>query len=333
MTATIALIQPEPAADPMPCVPAVATLRDVTKRFGNHLALDGLSLDLHAGEVVALLGANGAGKTTAIRHLLGLTRATSGDVRLFGLDPRSLAARRRVGAMLQVGAGGVPEMLKVREHIDLFRSYYDTPMQFEDVIRFANLEGLEDIRFGRLSGGQKQRLMFALALCGDPDLLFLDEPTVGMDVTTRHALWNQIRAVVAVGKTVLLTTHYLEEADQLADRILVINAGRLVAQGTPTQIKAAYDKRDIRCRTTLGDDMLAAVPGVQSVRREGAVVVLSTDDTDRTVRQLLQRDPNLTDLQIDQVALQDAFLALTGASATGSAPPAATDIWMKGHSA
>lgn len=308
---------------------AIATLRDVTKRYHGRSVLNGLNLDLYPGEIVALLGPNGAGKTTTIRLLLGLTRQTSGKVQLFGKTPQAIEARRHIGAMLQVGAGGVPAMLKVREHINLFRAYYDAPLPFNDVIRLANLEGLEEIKFGKLSGGQKQRLMFALALCGDPDLLFLDEPTVGMDIAARQALWSQIRAVAAAGKTVMLTTHYLEEADYLADRVLVIDSGRLISEGTPAEIKATYDKREIRCHTALDDNKLSAVPGVSSVRREGTVTVLKTTDADLTVRQLLQYDPALSDLQISQIALQDAFLALT----SSSAPHMAKNNGTENHSA
>jgi len=170
---------------------AIATLTGVTKRYGNTLALDGLNLTLRPGEVVALLGPNGAGKSTAVRLLLGLIAPTAGMARVFGGDPQTPATRLRVGAMLQVAR--IPETLRVREHLDLFRSYYAKPLLVTEIVRIAQLEGIEDEMFSALSGGQKQRVLFALALCGDPDLVFLDEPTVGMDIEARRGLWQQIR--------------------------------------------------------------------------------------------------------------------------------------------
>ena len=189
----------------------VAELANVTKKYGSAIALQELSLALQAGEVVSLLGANGAGKTTAVRLLLGLTQTTKGTVTLFGQSPHSRNTRKRVGALLQVAR--VPDTLKVREHIDLFSSYYPKPLPRKQVVEAAGLDGLENRLFGDLSGGQKQRVLFALAICGDPDLLFLDEPTVGLDVEARRGLWRVIRAFVERGGSVLLTTHYLEEAD------------------------------------------------------------------------------------------------------------------------
>jgi ABC-2 type transport system ATP-binding protein len=186
----------------------VARLANVSKNYGDVRALRNVNLDVHAGEVVAVLGPNGAGKTTAVRLLLGLAGANRGTVSVFGGDPRNPENRMRTGAMLQVGR--VPETLRVREHIDLFSSYYPNPLPVAEVISAAGLQGLNKRPFGELSGGQKQRLLFALAICGNPDLLFLDEPTVGLDVEARRVLWDEMRRLVARGKTVLLTTHYLQ---------------------------------------------------------------------------------------------------------------------------
>jgi ABC-2 type transport system ATP-binding protein len=215
--------------------PSPAQLANVTKRFGTTTALDDVTFSVEPGELVALLGPNGAGKTTAVRLLLGLCTPDCGIARVFGANPRDAANRIRTGAMLQVAR--VPETLRVREHIDLFSSYYPDPLPLADVIASAGLEGIEHKQFGDLSGGQKQRLLFGLAICGNPDFIALDEPTVGLDVEARRALWKQIRAFVDRGKSVLLTTHYLDEADALADRVTVIDHGRIVAEGTPREIK------------------------------------------------------------------------------------------------
>jgi ABC-2 type transport system ATP-binding protein len=213
----------------------VAELEWASKSFGKVKAVSELDFEMRAGEVVALLGPNGAGKTTTVRLLMGLIRPDAGSARLFGMDPGRIEARMRVGAMLQVSK--VPETLKVREHIELFSSYYPNPLPFAETIAAAGLAGLENRLFGDLSGGQKQRVLFALAICGNPELLFLDEPTVGLDVEARRALWGRIREYVARGGSVLLTTHYLDEADALANRIAVINQGRIAAEGTPAEIK------------------------------------------------------------------------------------------------
>jgi ABC-2 type transport system ATP-binding protein len=207
----------------------------VTKNYGPVEALRGIDLTIHPGELVALLGANGAGKTTAVRALLGLAKPTSGEVRVFGGDPRDAASRTRLGAVLQIAR--VPETLHVREHIDMFSSYYPNPLPMDEVIEAAGLQGLERRKYGQLSGGQQKRVLFALAICGNPDLLVLDEPTTGLDVESRRALWKQIRAFVARGKSVLLTTHYLGEAESLATRVVVIHRGVVVKEGTAAQIK------------------------------------------------------------------------------------------------
>ncbi|HEX3966466.1 MAG TPA: ABC transporter ATP-binding protein [Edaphobacter sp.] len=287
----------------------VATLTNITKRYGNTVALDNLSLSLHPGEVVALLGPNGAGKSTAVKLLLGLIAPTSGATRVFGGDPRNTTTRTRVGAMLQVAR--ITETLRVREHLDLFRSYYPNPLSVAEILRIAQLQGVEDRFFGQLSGGQKQRVLFALAICGNPDLIFLDEPTVGLDIESRRALWQQVRNFSAQGKTVLLTTHYLEEADALAHRIIVINKGRLISEGTPAEIKRNSGGRTIRCHTNLSREFLRALPGVTSVTfKEGAVAVTASD-AETVLRAMLQRDETLSGLEIASPALEDAFLALT----------------------
>ena len=287
----------------------VAQLDAVTKRYKAATALDGLSLALRPGEVVALLGPNGAGKSTAVRLMLGLTSPTSGQARIFGADPRDPATRTRVGAMLQVAR--IPETLKVREHLDLFRSYYPHPLPFAEIVQIAQLQGIENRLFGQLSGGQKQRVLFALALCGDPDLIFLDEPTVGLDIEARRSLWAQIRSLAARGKTVLLTTHYLEEADALAHRIIVINKGRIVSEGTPSQIKAGTTGRKIRCHTTLTAEYLRTLPTVTTVEASGEHITVTATHAENVVRAMLTADPTLGNLEITSPALEDAFLELT----------------------
>ena len=212
-----------------------AHFSNVRKNYGAIEALKGIDFSIAPGELVALLGANGAGKTTAVRLLLGLAAPSSGEVRVFGANPREASSRTRVGAVLQIAR--VPETLRVREHIHLFSSYYPHPMKLEDVIEAANLQGLERRKYGELSGGQQKRVLFALAICGNPDLLILDEPTVGLDVEARRALWKQIRAFIARGKSVLLTTHYLAEAEALANRVVVLHHGNVAAEGTPAEIK------------------------------------------------------------------------------------------------
>ena len=287
----------------------IAALTDITKRYGTTVALDGLSLSLCRGEVVALLGPNGAGKSTAVKLLLGLIAPTSGTTRVFGSDPRKTITRTRVGAMLQVAR--VTETLRVREHLDLFRSYYPHPLPVADILRIAQLQGIENRLFSQLSGGQRQRLLFALAICGDPDLIFLDEPTVGLDIEARRALWQQIRSLSAQGKTVLLTTHYLEEADALAHRVIVVNKGRVISEGTPTEIKRNSGGRSIRCHTRLSREFLCTLPGVTNVEYNEGTVVVTASEAETVVREMLLRDETLSGLEVASPALEDAFLALT----------------------
>jgi len=287
----------------------VAHLEGVNKNYGDVRALRGVNFRVRAGEVLALLGPNGAGKTTAVKLLLGLLQPNSGKVRVFGGDPTNPENRMRTGAMLQVGR--VPETLRVREHIDLFSSYYRNPMPLAEVLAAAGLEKLSDRKYAELSGGQKQRVLFALSICGDPDILFLDEPTVGLDVEARRLLWDQIRRLVSRGKTILLTTHYLPEADALADRVAVINKGEIIAEGTPSQIKAQTSGKRIRCITHLNLASLRQIPGVTLAQQDREAVELHTGEAEPVLRELLARDATLSGLEITTAGLEEAFLALT----------------------
>ena len=287
----------------------IATLSGVSKRYGKIVALDSIDLEIRPGELLALLGPNGAGKTTSVRMLLGLSKPDSGTARVFGLDPRVPANRVRTGAMLQTG--NVPATLKAGELIEMFSSYYPKPMAKAAVIRAAGLEGIDHRKFADLSGGQKQRTLFALSLCGDPDLLVLDEPTVGLDVEARRGLWEQIRGYIRSGKSILLTTHYLEEADALADRIIVINRGVIVAEGSPTEIKSKAAGRKIRCVTSIDPMQIRQMSGVTSAKRDGEVTVILTSIAERIVFELLKGDPAMTGLEITGAGLEEAFLNLT----------------------
>ncbi|HET7370061.1 MAG TPA: ABC transporter ATP-binding protein [Gammaproteobacteria bacterium] len=287
----------------------IAELRDATKRYGQLTAVDRLNLKVHSGEILSLLGPNGAGKTTSINLLLGLARPTSGNAALFGMAPNDLKARRRVGAMLQSSV--LESRARVAECIAQYAGYYPRPMNVGEVLHHASIEVLANRPVAKLSGGQKQRLMFALALCGNPELLFLDEPTAGLDVEARRALWTALRALAADGRTIVFTTHYLEEADALADRIVVINGGQVVAEGKPADIKSRVALRRIRCVTELKADIVGRLPEVQSVSADGARLEITTAHPEQVLRELLWQDPTLRELEVTGARLEDAFVALT----------------------
>ena len=295
----------------------LATMSAVTHRYGDVIALDGLDLEIRPGEVLAVLGPNGAGKTTAIGLLLGSLQVQQGAIRVFGRDPGARPVRMRRGAMLQVS--GLPDTLTVAENLELFSSYYPAPLPVSRLLALAGLEQLAARRYGRLSGGQKQRVMFALALAGDPELVFLDEPTAGLDVEARRGLWNEIQGLKTAGRSAVLTTHYLEEADALADRIAVIHRGRLAAEGTPAEIKSRTADRRIRCITSVERDEVAALPGVVRVAVSGQHLEILTARPEDVLRTLLARDPDLRDLHVAGAGLEDAFLTLVR---DGDAPEA-----------
>jgi ABC-2 type transport system ATP-binding protein len=298
----------------------LAELRDATKRFGAGVAtveaVSGVDLTVRAGELLAVLGPNGAGKTTAISMLTGLRRPTSGTARLFGRDPRDLAARQRVGVMLQ--ASGVPETLRIRELLNEFRGYYPDPLPLASVIAAAGLDGLERRLYGELSGGQQRRVLFAIAMCGNPELLFFDEPTSGLDVEVRRGLWSTLRELTTAGAGVVLTTHYLEEADALADRIVVLARGRVIAEGSPSEIKALIPGRRIRAQSSVSAAEAGALPGVQQASRDGGWLELLTARPEPALRELMARDPTIANLTVVEPSLEDAFLALTKTKETAA---------------
>ena len=287
----------------------LASLRGVHKRYGALQALAGVDLDLHAGQVLALLGPNGAGKTTTIGLLLGLLRADAGQVRLFGQDPQQVAARRGIGVMLQDAA--LPPTLKVGELLRLTASYYPAPRPLAESAALAGIEDLLERPYGRLSGGQQRRVQFAIALCGRPRLLFLDEPTVGLDLPARQRLWATVRMLAGEGAAVVLTTHYLEEAGHLADRVCVLLRGRIVSDGSVDALRARVETRRIRCICALDVDAVAAWPGVRQVQRDGARLDLASDQAEAVVRRLLDTDPALSGLEVLAAGLDEAFCDLT----------------------
>ena len=285
----------------------------LTKHYADKTVLAGVDIALASGEVLCILGPNGAGKTTLISAVLGLVSADSGQIRLFGQlqsgMARSTALRQKLGVMMQIGS--LSANLTVSEQCDLFSSYYQNGHNATELISLAGLDNHANQRFGRLSGGQKQRLLFALALAGKPQLVFLDEPTLGMDVEARRSLWQQVRQLKQQGVAVVLTTHYLEEAEQLADRILVLNNGQIIAQGSPAQLKAMTAYKFIQCCSTLDDAQLTALPAVQQLTRLPHSVVLQSNQVEHTLRALLALDSHVTDLEVRPVALEQAFLQLT----------------------
>lgn len=297
------------AVAPAPERAQIAGLAQATRKYGALVALDGIDLAVRAGEVLAVLGPNGAGKTTAISLLLGLQRPDGGSAELFGMDPASLPARRRVGAMLQAAA--VPETLNVGELIQLFASYYPHPRSVSECAALAGVEDLLGRRYGKLSGGQQRRVQFALALVGNPEILFLDEPTTGLDISAREIMWKTIRALVEQGCAVVLTTHYLEEAEALADRVCVIAKGRIIAAGSVAAIRARVAQKHIRCRSALPLETIACWPYVRSAVRDGEHVTIVTDAAEAVVRKLMDADPDLAELEIRRAGLAEAFVEIT----------------------
>lgn len=292
-----------------PASEVVARLSGAVKRYGYLTALDGVDLVLHRGELLAVLGPNGAGKSTSISLLLGLLRPDSGRAELFGLDPQQIQARRRIGVMLQ--SAMLPLTLRVGELLRLVASYYSAPRPLEESAALAGIGDLLQRPYGKLSGGQQRRVQFALALCGRPDLVFLDEPTVGMDIDARQKLWSTMRALTSEGCSIVLTTHYLEEAEALAQRVVVMGKGRVLSEGSVDALRAQVPLTRIRCITDLDAAAVANWPGVASAERDSARLRIRTSAPETVLRRLLDADDGLAELEVHRASLAEAFTELT----------------------
>ncbi|MFD3314660.1 ABC transporter ATP-binding protein [Streptomyces sp. NPDC058694] len=307
MTATATATAPAEATG------SVVGFDQVTKTYGSVRAVDGLTLALHPGETVALLGPNGAGKSTTLDLLLGLKHADSGSVRVFGGSPRDAIVAGRVGAMLQ--SGGLMDEVTVGELVRLACDLHPKPFPVPDVLARASLTQLADRKVDKLSGGQQQRVRFALATAGDSDLIVLDEPTTGMDVSARQAFWATMREQADQGRTVLFATHYLEEADAIADRVLVLHRGRLLADGTAAEIKAKAGARRIAfdLEGPIDEPALRELPFLTSLDVSGHTVRIQSSDADATVHALYGLGLYPRNLEVAGLGLEQAFVAITAA--------------------
>lgn len=285
----------------------------VTKSYGDVRAVDGLTLTLHPGETVALLGPNGAGKSTTLDLLLGLKRPDSGTVRVFGTSPREAIVAGRVGAMLQ--SGGLMEEVTVAELVRLACALHPRGYEVDDVLARAGISKIADRKVNKLSGGQAQRVRFALATAGDSDLIVLDEPTTGMDVSARQAFWATMREQADQGRTVLFATHYLEEADAVADRVLVLHRGRLLTDGTAAEIKAKAGVRRVSfdLEGPVDETALRGLPFITSIDISGQTVRIQSADADATVHALYGLGVHPRNLEVTGLGLEQAFVALTEA--------------------
>jgi ABC-2 type transport system ATP-binding protein len=300
-------------------VEILARTMQATRRYGPVIALDGVSLDVPAGQLLGLLGPNGAGKSTVLQLLAGLRRPSSGVVELFGGDPRDAARRRRLGCTPQ--ETGLPPTLRVHEVVDFVAGHFADPVPTAELLEQFGLTGLERRQSGGLSGGQKRRLAVAVAFVGRPDLVLLDEPTTGLDVQARHALWDAVRSYHQGGGTVVLTSHYLEEVEALAERVIVIDRSRVRADGTIAEVRSLVPARRVRLRAP----GLPELAGVERSSRDGDRYELWTVDSDALVRELVNTRVPFRDLEVASASLEEAFLALTSPSTQTMAPTTITE--------
>ena len=289
----------------------LARTHDLTRRYNDTTALADVSLEIPAGQVLGLLGPNGAGKSTLIKMMTGLLRPSSGSVELCGGDPRDEATRRVIGVTPQ--ETGLPETWRVAELVDFVSAHFPDPVPREELLDRFDLSSLADRQAGGLSGGQQRRVAVALAFAGRPRLVFLDEPTTGLDTGARRALWEGIRSFHADGGGVLLTSHYIDEVEALADRVVVMDQGRVIADGGIAEIRGRVRLK----RVTLTDPVLPGLVGVTAIERDADRVHLLTNDATALVRELVTSDASFTDIEIESASLEDAFLAITGEQRAG----------------
>ena len=295
---------------------SLARLDDTHKKFGQIAALDGFSLSVNRGELLALLGPNGAGKSTAISILLGLQNPDSGKAELFGEAPHSIFARRRIGVMMQ--EINLSPVMHGREFIAQTASYYARPYETDEVIKRLGIEKIADRPYGKLSGGQKRQVQFGMAIVGRPELLFLDEPTVGLDLQAREALWQVLRDLIHEGCSIVLTTHHLEEAEALANRVAVMMHGKLVKSGTVDEIRAHVSRKSILCRTSVPMDTMRNWPEVLEVSEDSGRIQIVTRDAESALRLLLAADARVHDIEVLRAGLAEAFAEITAANSNGS---------------
>jgi ABC-2 type transport system ATP-binding protein len=299
----------------------VVSFENVRKTYGKVRAVDGLTMELRPGETVAFLGPNGAGKSTSLDMLLNLRKPDRGRIRMFGSDPYHAIKNGRVGAMLQ--SGGLMPEVTVRDLVSLVTSFHPRPEPVEQTLKRAGIAEFANQRVDKLSGGQTQRVRFALAIVGDCDLIVLDEPTTAMDVETRRAFWDNMKVEVAEGKTLLFATHYLEEADQAADRIIVINKGRLLADGTPSELKARAGAKRVSFRLDQIDEpFILGLPALVNVEIRHDLVQIQTSDSDRTLYALLDAGYRPREIEVSSLGLEQAFLAITAEDDKSNNEPA-----------
>jgi len=281
----------------------ILTISNLSKRYQDLTALTNLSLTFNKGEVIALLGANGAGKSTLINTLLGLIKAQSGDISIAGYPPGHIFSRQQIGCMMQ--STQLPTTLTVYEHIQLFSSYYPNPHPVNETLKLAQLTDLSSRKLDQLSGGQKQRVYFALAICGNPQLIFLDEPSVGLDISAREVLWQCIEKLRQQGKTILLTTHYLEEAEALANRLIYLTLGKVVFDGSLNDFKSQYNAKSIRFKSQITIQQIENLPELESVEQRGQHYIVTSKRCETTLQSLFELDPLLSDLTVVQRSLED----------------------------
>ena len=294
---------------------AAVQLGGLRKHYGDVRAVDGIDLTIAPGEVVALLGPNGAGKSTTVDMILGLSRPDAGTVTVFGSEPHDAVSEGAIGAMLQGGA--LLDDATVGEMVGMVASLHRKPMAVSEALRRAGVEELAKRRGNKLSGGQKQRVRFAVALVSDPDLLVLDEPTAAMDVGSRREFWRSMQAFTDTGRTVLFATHYLEEAEEFADRVVLMRSGRIVADGSVAEVRALAGGRTLRAVAPgVTEAVIAAMPGVTEYQIRGERIAVSSSDSDATLRALLAACPHARDIEITAMGLEGAFLSLTSEEET-----------------
>ena len=305
---TAAVLAPHPVPLSLEAEP-LAQLIGACKSYGKSQALDGVAIDVHRGELLALLGPNGAGKSTAISLWLGLLQADAGQVRLMGRSPHEVESRREIGVMMQEVA--LEPLLSVRELVELAGSYYPQPLSVQETLELTGTTGLAGQRYAKLSAGQKRQAQFAMAVVGQPKLLFLDEPTVGLDVQAREHMWRAIRRLITGGCSVVLTTHYLEEAEALADRVVVLAKGRVIASGSVAEIRSIVSRTHISCTGALTAETVRLWPGVLDATQDANKLMITAVDAESVVRRLLAADASVRQLEVRQADLADAFTELT----------------------